>query len=53
MYSKLLLLFIVFSLLGCSAKSYPPKEEKKKFFIEESQLPTSVQETAGRYRKEF
>jgi hypothetical protein len=54
MYLKTLLLVLLSSFFfGCSGKSYPPKEEKKQFLIEESRLPVSVQETVGRYRKEL
>jgi len=54
MYSKLLLsLFLSCSLFGCLGKSYSPKQEKEPSFIEEPRLPSSVQETVGRYRKEL
>ena len=55
MYLLKLSLFslFIFSLSGCSGKSYPIKEKKKSYMIEESRLPTSIQETAGRYRKEL
>jgi uncharacterized protein YcfL len=48
-----LLSLIIFSLVGCVGKSYPPKEKKKSYMIEESRLPSSIQETTGRYRKEL
>jgi len=55
MYPKFLLSLICinFFFFGCSGKSYPVQEEKKKFPIQESRLPSSVYETAGRYRKDF
>jgi len=53
MYQKILLFTIFLAVIGCSGHSYPPKERKKSYIIEESRLPTSIQETTGRYRKEF
>ena len=53
MYQKILLFSLFLTVIGCSGHSYPPKEKEKSYMIEESRLPTSIQETAGRYRKEL
>jgi hypothetical protein len=45
-------LFIGFVLLGCSARAYLPKNEKKEFLIKTGTVPSSVHETTGRYRIE-
>ena len=53
MYQKILLFSIFLAIIGCSGHSYPPKEKEKSYMIEEGRLPTSIQETTGRYRKEL
>jgi hypothetical protein len=49
----LLLSLMLFSLFGCSEKSYVPKHEKKSFIIKNNKMPSSINETFGRYRKEL
>ena len=55
MYQKILLFSIFLAIIGCSGRSYPPKEKENKesYIIDEGRLPTSVHETIGRYRKEI